>query len=66
MIDQHQPTESILLDYDQAQRFLGAVSRSTMKALIARGAIKSVTIGRRRLFPRSELERFVAERIAAK
>jgi len=60
-----QPTASALVDYPEAQRFLGNVSRSTVKALVATGAIKSLTIGRRRLIPLSELERFIAERIAA-
>lgn len=63
MSDHIQPIARALMDYPAAQRFLGNVSRSTVKALVGSGRIRSLTIGRRRLIPLSELERYVAERL---
>jgi len=39
------------------------VGRTTLYALLASGQLGSVSIGRRRLIPDSELERFIADRI---
>jgi excisionase family DNA binding protein len=55
-----------LLGYDEAQKYLGGLSRSKLKALVASGVLKSLTIGRRRLLPVIELDRYVAERLAAR
>ncbi len=41
------------------------VGRTTMYGLIASGAIRTVTIGRRRLIPRSELTAFVERLLQA-
>lgn len=42
-----------------ALEYLGGVSIWTLKALVGRGAIKSVKIGRRRLFARADLDRYI-------
>lgn len=47
-----------LLDVPEAARRLN-LSRTTLYALIARGELKSRTIGRRRMIPRTALEAFV-------
>jgi excisionase family DNA binding protein len=40
------------------------LSPRTVAALLARGELRSITVGRRRLIPREALNAFVAERIA--
>jgi excisionase family DNA binding protein len=57
-IDEQVPTA--LLPYPDAQQYLGGISRSTLKTLAASGAIRSIAIGTRRLFPREELDRYIA------
>ncbi len=52
----------ILLDYDAAQRYLGGVSRSTVKTLIGRGDIEVIRVGGgrgRTMFTREALDRYV-------
>ncbi len=51
------------LSMNEAAHRLG-VGRSTIKALIARHEIRTFTIGRRRIIATSELDRFVAARLA--
>lgn len=48
-----------LLDYEAAQSYLGAVSRSTLKALTANGELRVVRIGRRTLFRRDDLDNYI-------
>ena len=59
------PPEAMLLDYPSAQRYLGDVSRSTLKSLVGRGELAVVHIGRRTLFRRSDLDAFVARQSPA-
>lgn len=56
------PPEVALLDYPSAQRYLGGVSRSTLKTLIGRGELAVVRIRRRTLFRRVDLDAFVSRR----
>lgn len=49
-----------LLDYKGTERYLGGVSRSTVKALAASGEIRVVRIGRRTMFRRDDLEAYIA------
>jgi excisionase family DNA binding protein len=51
-----------LYDLDEAGAYLG-ISRSEIKRLIERRALRSVTIGRRRFVPQVALEEFIAERL---
>jgi excisionase family DNA binding protein len=55
----------MLLDYPSAQRYLGDVSRSTLKSLVGRGELAVVHIGRRTLFRRSDLDAFVVRQSPA-
>ena len=55
-----------LVDYPEAQRILGGLSRSALKDLALSGAVKSVRIGRRRLFPLSALEEFISQMMVQK
>ena len=66
MKDQKRPLSPALLAYPEAQAYLGGLSRSTLKLLVARGTLRSITIGRRRLLPLSELDRYVSERLDEK
>jgi excisionase family DNA binding protein len=50
------------MDYPEAQRFLGGISRSTLKMLIGSGQLRPVAIGRRRFIRVAALEQFIAER----
>lgn len=52
--------QSPFLTVAEAAAFL-RISRATLFAMIAKGAIPSVRIGARRLFRRSDLLQFVAE-----
>jgi excisionase family DNA binding protein len=61
----HKELPAALYDFPGAAAYLGGISRSTLKALASSGTIRSVTIGRRRLFPRAELDRYVADRLDA-
>jgi excisionase family DNA binding protein len=40
------------------------VSLSTLKLLIGRGELREIRLGKRRLTPRSEIDRLIAERMA--
>lgn len=53
-----------LLAYAEAQRYLGGISRSTLKALVASGEVQSITIHRRRLFSRAALDSYISIRLA--
>lgn len=48
-----------LLDYGAAQAYLGTVSRSTLKVLAANGELRVVRIGRRTMFRRDDLDKFI-------
>ena len=48
--------EALLVSIAGAARLLD-LSRTTIYALLDQGVLRSVSIGRRRLIPRSELER---------
>jgi excisionase family DNA binding protein len=50
--------ETLLSAKREAAHVLG-ISVRTLETLIALGELKSVRVGRRRLIPRAELERFV-------
>lgn len=52
--------QTLLVTVEEAARLLG-IGRTTMFELIARGNIKSVRLGRRRLIARKNLESFVDE-----
>lgn len=54
----------LLLNLDQAAAELG-IRRTKLFELLAAGDIKGVSIGRRRLIPRSELEAYVNRLLAA-
>ena len=54
-----------LLDYGAAQRYLGGVSRSTLKALAANKELRVVRIGRRTMFRRDDLDAFIARKSVA-
>jgi hypothetical protein len=51
--------EALLLDYPAACRYLGGISRSSLKALRAAGEVESVPVGRRRMFVRASLDAYV-------
>lgn len=59
------PPEPALFDFDGAQHYLGDISRSLLKKL-SKSQIRTIKIGRRRLFPRAALDAFIAERVDAK
>ncbi len=46
----------------EAARFIG-LSRMTLHRLMGRGALRYVKVGRRRLLPRAELRRLLAESV---
>lgn len=48
---------------DEATKFVG-FGRTTLYALKAQGKIRTIKIGRRTLFPRSELLRVLAENLS--
>lgn len=56
--------EPLLISQQDVSRLTG-LGLSTTKALIARGKIASIKIGRRRMIPRAELERYIASQLAA-
>ena len=58
------PAATALLDYPAAQSYLGTVSRSTLKALAANGELRVVRIGRRTMFRRDDLDRYIARHTA--
>ena len=49
-----------LLDYPAAQSYLGGVSRSTIKLLVANKELRIVNVGRRTLFRRDDLDSYIA------
>jgi excisionase family DNA binding protein len=48
-----------LLDYDEAQRYLGGLSRSKIKELAGKGELRVVRVGRRTLFRRDDLDAYI-------
>lgn len=54
-----------LLDYDETQRYLGGLSRSTIKTLAGNGEIARVSIGSRTMFLRSSLDAYITRITAA-
>lgn len=54
-------TERLCLSRAEACRTLG-LSLSNVKALISRGELREIRVGRRSLIPRTELERFISVR----
>lgn len=58
--DTRPPTTAALLDYAGAQRYLGELSRSTLKALAATSQVRIVRIGRRTMFRRDDLDRYIS------
>lgn len=63
MTERHQNSltpDQALLDFSAAQRYLGGLSRSTLKLHVWRGLLRPTRIGRRVFFRRGELDRFVA------
>lgn len=59
-----EPRSPLLLTIPQAAAELN-VSPRTVAARLAAGEIVSITIGRRRLIPRSALDAFVSDRVEA-
>ncbi len=55
--------EPALLNVTEAARYL-ACGRTTLFMILREGRIRSIRRGRRRLIPRSELDKFVAEEVA--
>jgi predicted DNA-binding transcriptional regulator AlpA len=49
-----------LLDFPDAQRYLGNISRSTLKKLVVDGALARIHLGRRVAFRIAELDRYIA------
>lgn len=49
-----------LHDIETTQRLLGGVGRTTVFELIRTGQLRSVTVGRRRMVPQSQIDRFIA------
>jgi excisionase family DNA binding protein len=49
----------LLYTIEGARQMLGGLARSYVYELLARGAIRSVKIGRRRMIARRDLEEFV-------
>jgi hypothetical protein len=48
-----------LLPERPAREYLGGISLSTLKVIVGRGDLKSVTIGRRRLYARADLDQYI-------
>ena len=57
-------SRELVVSRGEAHRLLG-VGLSTLKALLARGELRQIRVGRRSLIPRDELERYIATRLAA-
>jgi excisionase family DNA binding protein len=55
-------TERLAYSLDQARFRLGDVSRDTLERLIARGELRSFTVGRRRFISAAELDDFIRRR----
>lgn len=54
-----------LLSFSEAQRYLGNISRSTLKLLKARGDVQAININRRVLFTRAALDAYIARQAQA-
>lgn len=52
---------TLLLNVDEGAALMG-LGRSKVYELILGGELRSLTVGRRRLIPRGEIERFIRER----
>jgi excisionase family DNA binding protein len=53
----------LLYGREEACRILG-ISLSTLKLLVDRGEMREITLGKRRLVPRAEIERLIEARMA--
>ena len=51
--------ERLLYTIDSARELLGGLARSYLYELLARGVIRSVKVGRRRMIARQDLEEYV-------
>ena len=49
-----------LLNYEAAQAYLGGVSRSTIKLLVANRELRVVNVRKRTLFRRDDLDSYIA------
>ncbi len=54
-----------LLSFSEAQRYLGNISRSTLKLLKARGDVQAINVNRRVLFPRTSLDAYISRQMEA-
>lgn len=54
-----------LLDYDQLRAYLGNISRSKAKEIVANGDIVKVNIGTRTMFLRSSVDAYIQRRVDA-
>jgi excisionase family DNA binding protein len=55
---------ALLVGVPEAAERLG-LGLSTVKSLIQRNALRSITVGKRRLIPVAALEEFIADQLAA-
>ncbi len=53
------PAATALLDYPAAQSYLGGVSRSTVKQLVATQRLRVVNVNRRTMFRRDDLDLYI-------
>ncbi|MGA8098151.1 MAG: helix-turn-helix domain-containing protein [Candidatus Cybelea sp.] len=51
-----------LMNYEATQGYLGGVSRSTVKGLVADNELRKLKIGRRTLFRRDDLDAYIERR----
>lgn len=63
------PTNDCLLDEANAMKALGNIGRTTFYELLSgkseeKGYLRSVKIGRRRMVPQSEIDRYIATRVS--
>jgi excisionase family DNA binding protein len=56
-------SEPLLLTVQAFQRELGSLGRDTIYQLIREGRIRSISIGRKILIPRSELEAWITREL---
>ena len=52
-----------LHDIETVRRLLGGLGRTTVFQMIRMGELGSVRVGRRRMVPQSEIDRYIAERV---
>lgn len=59
MLDHENPQPARLFDYPAAQVYLGGISRSFLKALVAAGELRGHKLGRRTMFDREDLDAYI-------